>query len=74
MNKFIESRKHNAVLFMREQGMDSALGGVWTNGNTYNHILKIGKGNNQFDVIKRYNLLKGVNQTCFMILIDLLTT
>lgn len=65
MNKFIESRKHNAVLFMREQGMDSALGGVWTNGNTYDHILKIGKGNNQFDVIKRYNLLKGVEPDMF---------
>ncbi len=65
MNKFIESRKHNTVLFMREQGMDSALGGVWTNGNTYDHILKIGKGNNQFDVIKRYNLLKGVEPDMF---------
>ena len=51
MKRFTDSRKQNAVLFMKEQGMNDALGGVWTNSKSYDHILKIGKGQNQFDVI-----------------------
>ena len=45
--------------------MNDALGGVWTNNKSYDHILKIGKGQNQFDVISRYNLLKGVKPDMF---------
>ena len=44
MKRFTNSRKQNAVLFMKEQGMNDALGGVWTNSKSYDHILKIGKG------------------------------
>lgn len=65
MKRFTDSRKQNAVLFMKEQGMNDALGGVWTNSKSYDHILKIGKGQNQFDVISSYNLLKGVKPDMF---------
>lgn len=61
MKKFADSRKQNAVLFMNEQGMSHTLGGKWTNGKSYDHILKIDKGHNQLDIIKSYNVLSGIN-------------
>lgn len=64
MKKFIDSRKENAVRFMAEKGMNDALGGKWTNGKSYAHILKVEDGQ-KLDVIKKHNLLSGVNPDMF---------
>ena len=67
MKTFTDSRKRNAVLFMKEQGYDDKLGGKWTNGNSYDHILKIDEGHNQYDVICKYNLLADINPDLFSV-------
>lgn len=65
MKRFTDSRKRNSILFMKEQGYNNKLGGKWTNGNSYDHILKIDGGISQFDVICKYNLLEGISPDMF---------
>lgn len=65
MKNYTDSRKKNAVLFMEEQGYSNTLGGKWTNGKPYDHILKIGKGQKKLNIICEYNLLSGIDPDLF---------
>ena len=65
MKNYTDSRKKNAVLFMEEQGYSNTLGGKWTNGKLYDHILKIGKGQKKLKIIGKYNLLSGIYPDLF---------
>ena len=61
MKKFTDSRKDNAIRFMKEQGLSNTLGGKWTNGKSCKHILKADTRPDQTDVIRKYNLLPGID-------------
>ena len=41
MKNFVKARKDNSVRFITDQGKAQILGGKWTNGESYQHIIKI---------------------------------